>query len=105
MVVLPRNERCLVPKTIRRPKAAAMPWAKAHEGVAPGGVFEHGALEEDDPATWEAPVPPEVGVGDCEGEPERSRDGDRGVGELNSSGEAGERVTPDPVERKQLASR
>lgn len=30
-----------------------MSWATAQEGIAPGGVSDHGMFEEDGPGTWE----------------------------------------------------
>jgi hypothetical protein len=35
-------------------------------GIAPGGVFDHGTLEEDGPGTWEALIPTSGGPGDTE---------------------------------------
>lgn len=86
-----------VPKTSGCPKAAASPWAKAHEGDAPGGISDHGAREEDGSATWEALVPP-TWVGRRRGTTTVVADGDKGVGGPRSNGEAGERLAPDPAE-------
>jgi hypothetical protein len=94
----------LVPKAPGCLKAAATPWAKPHEGVAPGGVSEHGAFKEDDPVTWETPVSPER-VGQRRGTTEAEAEGARGVGGSNLSWEVGERVTPDPAEQRGPASR
>ena len=33
---------------------------------APGGVFDHGTLEEDGPETWEALISPRETTGDAE---------------------------------------
>lgn len=80
-------------------KAAASSWATAHEDGAPGGVFDHGAFEEDDPVTWEIPVPP-ARVGRRQGRPEP-----RPMGPGKSEGriravKSGNGRRPDPAEQK-----
>lgn len=81
-------------------KAVAPLPRMAHGSGARGGVSVRGALEEDDPGTWETQsldagrrtAARETGAAD------RMR---LGVGGLCSSDEAGKRVTPDPAERRE----
>jgi hypothetical protein len=88
------------PRISAGPKATAPLSRMAPENGALGGVLVRGALEEDDPGTWETQqldasrrtAARETGAAD------RMR---LGVGGLCSSDEAGERVTPDPVERRE----
>lgn len=69
-----------------------------------GGVLDHGAFEEDDPGTWDTHT---LGWAPKAEEQERSKLWAAcvvGVGEPYRSGDVGERVTPDPAERRGLAS-
>ena len=40
--------------------------AMGEQRTAPGGVFDHGTLEEDGPETWEALISPRETAGDAE---------------------------------------
>ena len=87
------------PTIFNCPKAAARLARLAQARWVLGGVLVHGAFEGDDPGTWDTQT---LGL-----EPEAKGEGDQsrgrmrlGVGGPCSSEDAGERVTPDPVERR-----
>jgi hypothetical protein len=44
---------------VRTPEGNSDAIVKGQEGVASGGVFDHGTQEEDGPGTWEALVSPQ----------------------------------------------
>ena len=67
-------------------------------------VSVRGALEEDDPETWETHALGWAPKADEQGRPKLWAACAVGVGGQRSSDEAGERMTPDPVERKTPAS-
>ena len=100
MKLVPKILMFRAPRILAGPKAIAPFSRMAPESEALGGVLVRGAFEEDDPGTWETQsldagrrtAARETGAAD------RMR---LGVGGLCSSDEAGERVTPDPVERRE----
>jgi len=96
-----------VPKTFFRWKAtASSPCSKAR-WARTGGVVGSRREHKDGPETWETQVP--LGVG-LENPPATSRpkaretaaeaDGSMGVGGSHTSDEAGERLAPEPAERR-----
>jgi hypothetical protein len=87
------------PKISAGPKAIAPLSRMAPESEALGGVSVRGAFEEDDPGTWET-QPLDAGRRSAARETGAADRMWLGVGGLCSSDEAGERVTPDPVERR-----
>jgi len=55
-----------VPRVLNHLKATASSPPGGEESHAPGGVFDHGTPEEDDPGTWEALVFPREATGVAE---------------------------------------
>jgi hypothetical protein len=72
----------------------------AQDGDGLGGVLVCGALEEDDPVTWETRALGGDTEGRRQGRPKSGPACVAGVGGPYKSDDAGERLTPDPAEQR-----
>ena len=62
----PRKCQSRVPRARYHSKATAIACDMGEDEIAPGGVYDHGTREEDDPGTWEAHVSPRETTGATE---------------------------------------
>ena len=77
---MPRVQKCLKATT-------TSPFSMGEEGIVSGGVFDHGAHEEDGPGTWEAlAFPRHIPVGRRAGDPSPTHDTLTGARVVGPSG-------------------